>query len=115
MEHSRSNKRKIKIAYEAQATTDPLLSMALVQVFFEKIQTSAMLSSRHALNNVVLVTWHLLTRQQQLILCLNKQVLEFSNKRKIRNHSRITTMKIRHGGRHSTFANSLRPLQFPGR
>jgi hypothetical protein len=36
------------MAYEEQTVTDPPLFAALVQVFIEKLRTSAMLSSRRA-------------------------------------------------------------------
>jgi hypothetical protein len=85
---------KIMIAYEAQTTKDPPLPVALIQVFIERLQTSAMLSSRHALHYVVLVTWRILSRQQQqqqqLIRCLNTC---YNFLAKIRNH--ITTIHSR--------------------
>jgi hypothetical protein len=78
-----------------------------------------MLSSRHALNNVALVTWHLLTQeqqqpqQQQHILCLNRGIRIFSQKFKI---SGITTIKINYSRWSPQYnANLWGTLQFPGR
>ena len=75
-----------------------------------------MLSSRHVLNNVVLVTRHLLTRQRRhnsLFVTTNK----YSNfLTKIRNHSGITIIRINYSWWSPQYiANLCRPQQFPGR
>lgn len=71
---------------------------------------------RDALNNAVLVTWHLLTRQQQhnsFFVSTNKYSTFLT---KIRNHNGITTIKISYSWWSPQYVVNLwRPLQFPGR